>query len=239
VIWLVLLTVGGILIGFLVWWLIFETEGVYLGRRMVIWLYDVYATRYDRIVEVDPLQEHFHIALPLMQRLAPETDPLILDVATGTGRLPLVLLNHSGFSGYVIGMDASWRMLQQAEAKLAAVDAHEYVSLAHADGLRLPFPDSAFDVVTCLEALEFMPVPEDGLRELVRVLRPGGLLLTTLRINEPWMPGRLWSQDEMQGLLQQYGIEQIEFELWQHDYTKVWGVKNGEADFVSAARLFQ
>ncbi len=39
--------------GLFVWWLLITTEGVYLGRRVVIWLYDVYARRYDRIKQYD------------------------------------------------------------------------------------------------------------------------------------------------------------------------------------------
>jgi len=239
VIWIVGLGIIAALIAFLIWWLFFETEGVYLGRGIVIWLYDVYAARYDRIVNIDPVYEHLHLAAPVMKRLASETDPLVLDVATGTGRLPLALLNHSEFSGYVVGVDASWKMLRQADQKLEAVYADEYVSIAQGDGLHLPFPADSFDVVSCLEALEFMPVPEEGLHELVRVLRPGGMLLTTLRINERWMPGKLWSQDQMQTLLADYGMQQIEFEPWQYDYTKVWGIKKGTSDFISAAYLFQ
>lgn len=236
--WLVLAAVA-VVVAFLVWWLVFETEGVYLGRRVVVWLYDAYATRYDGIVAVEPVQEHFHLAVPLMSRISPETDPLVLDVATGTGRLPLVMLNHAQFSGYVVGVDASRKMLQQAALKVEAVSGTDAIALARGDGLHLPFPASAFDVVTCLEALEFMPLPEAGLRELVRVLRPGGLLLTTLRINHPWMPGRLWTQDEMHDLLAQAGIEQVEFEVWQYDYMKVWGVKRGTSDFISAVQLFE
>lgn len=236
-IWLALVLVA--LVAFLIWWLIFETEGVYLGRGIVVWLYDVYASRYDDIVKVEPVEEHLHLAVPMMQRIAPETDPFVLDVATGTGRLPLALLNHTEFSGYVLGIDASFKMLQQAQAKLAEVHADDYTTIAQGDGLHLPFPNDSFDVVTCMEALEFMPIPEEGLRELVRVLRPGGLLLTTLRINQPWMPGKTWSQETMHQLLRDAGITEIEFELWQYDYTKVWGFKQGTSDFISVAHLWK
>ncbi|MCA9914705.1 MAG: class I SAM-dependent methyltransferase [Anaerolineae bacterium] len=236
-IWFMLVLVA--LIAFLIWWLFFETEGVYLGRGIVVWLYDVYATRYDGIVKVEPVDEHLHLAVPIMQRIAPDTDPLVLDVATGTGRLPLALLNHTEFSGYVLGIDASFKMLQQAQAKLAEIHADDCTTIAQGDGLYLPFPNESFDVVTCMEALEFMPIPESGLHELVRVLRPGGLLLTTLRINQPWMPGKTWSQEAMHHLLREAGITEIEFELWQYDYTKVWGIKQGTSDFIGTTRLWQ
>ena len=93
---------------FLIWWLIFETEGVYLGRRAVVALYDLYAARYDRIKQFDETADIALISQPLLDRIAPlYTDPLILDVATGTGRVPLVMARNARFHGHVIGLDAS------------------------------------------------------------------------------------------------------------------------------------
>ena len=91
-------------VGFLVWWLIIETEGVYLGRRAVIALYDLYASRYDRIKQFDEEADLALIALPLMERIQPLADPLILDVATGTGRLPLIMARN----GALTDMSSVW-----------------------------------------------------------------------------------------------------------------------------------
>lgn len=221
----------------LIWWLLIRTEGVYLGRKMVIWLYDVYARRYDGIVQHDDVEEHLHLAIPLMTRIAPETQPMILDVATGTGRIPLALCQHARFEGHIIGLDASNGMLKQAKQKIAENHFEDYVTFMPGDGTELPFEDNSFDVVSCMEALEFMPQPETGLTELIRVLRPGGLLLTTRRIHEPFMPGKLWSQEIMQELLSSAGATNIEFEAWQYDYEKVWATKSGESDFIGAMPL--
>ncbi|MDE2749394.1 MAG: hypothetical protein OXI34_10545 [Chloroflexota bacterium] len=57
--------------GFLIWWLIIETEGVYLGRRVVVALYDLVAPRYDRIKQFDEQADLTLISLPIMARLAP------------------------------------------------------------------------------------------------------------------------------------------------------------------------
>jgi ubiquinone/menaquinone biosynthesis C-methylase UbiE len=222
--WL-LLIVGLVAAGaFLIWWLIFQTEGVYLGRRVVIWLYDVYATRYDSIVQHDDIDEHLYLAQPLMSRLD-NNRPLILDVATGTGRLPLALCQHARFEGQIIALDLSTGMLNQAIEKIHANHFSQYVTFLQANGQHLPFAENTFEVVTCLEALEFMPQPEAALSELVRVLQPGGLLLTTQRINERWMPGRLWNRTAMTALLHDAGMHHIEFIPWQHDYTKVLAYK--------------
>jgi ubiquinone/menaquinone biosynthesis C-methylase UbiE len=229
--WLTLLAlalIALIVIG-LGWWLLIESEGVYLGRRVVIWLYDLYAGRYDDIKHFRQDYDHLFLAQPIMERIAPNRAPLVLDVATGTARLPLALLRHKHFAGRIFAADLSKGMLHQAALKLERYE-REYresapVMLLCADAERLPFGDSAFDVVTCLEALEFTPHPAESLRECVRVLRPGGLLLITNRLTGRWMPGKTWTQPDLTLLLMSMGIDQVTFEPWQVDYIRVWGVK--------------
>lgn len=217
------------------WWLLIETEGVYLGRRVVIWLYDFYAQRYDRIKEFHPEYEHLLIARPLMSRIVPEKSPMVLDVATGSGRLPLALLDHAYFSGRIIGVDLSRGMLAVAAEKIAE-DANQ-VDLIWCPAEHLPFPDAAFDVVTCLESLEFMRDQRVVLAELARVLRPGGLLLTTSRINTRWMPGRTFDDGAFVDLLAECGFEDVEIEPWQEDYHRVWAVRAGESAPVGSRAL--
>ncbi len=213
------------LAAFLVWWLVFETEGVYLGRRAVIALYDLYANRYDRIKQFDERADLMLVALPLLDRLAPQTDPLILDVATGTGRLPLLMARVARFQGHVIGIDASRRMLHKAREKVRRECFEPFVTLLRHDASALPFPDRSFNVVTCIEALEFMPDPKQTLAEMTRVLRPGGLLLATIRIDTRWMPNRTWSEARMRLELEALGLRDVDVMIWQDDYSQVWAFK--------------
>jgi ubiquinone/menaquinone biosynthesis C-methylase UbiE len=235
--WIVTLIVAVWLIGMILWWLFIRTEGVYLGKSIVIWLYDIYARRYDRIVQHDTVEEHLHLAAPLMQQIDPHTHPLVLDVATGTGRILLALCHHIHFEGHIVALDLSRGMLQEASRKISAEHFEDFVTFLWSDGSQLPFEDNQFDIVTCMESLEFMPQPDLALRELIRVLRPGGILLTTQRINENLMPGKLWSEAQMHTMLAHNSIEQIDFEAWQYDYTKVWGIKKGTSDFIGAMPL--
>jgi ubiquinone/menaquinone biosynthesis C-methylase UbiE len=212
---------------FLGWWLLIASEGAYLGRRVVVLLYDLYAHRYDAVKNYYPEYEQMYLAEPIMEAIAPQTDPLVLDVATGTGRLPLALARHPDFQGFTIGVDLSRRMLH-----FGSRDVYPYSHRAvfvWCPAENLPFDDNTFDVVTSLEAMEFMNAPEAVLRELVRVLRPGGLLLITQRINTILLPGKTWTSGQVLELLERNGVEDARAQIWQVDYRKVWGRKKGES----------
>lgn len=224
---MLLLLLASAIACFFIWWLLIETEGAYLGKRAVVWLYDLYARRYDRVKQFDDYADQLLLAEPLLDRVSPRVDPLILDVATGTGRLPLLLARNARFQGHVIGLDHSRKMLATAQSKIMRERFGVFISLARGDALDLPFPDGAFDAVACLESLEFFPDPAAALAELARVLGPGGVLLTSNRIDTRWMPGRTISRPRLTQRLSDCDMLSIEFEAWQEDYDKVWARKAG------------
>jgi ubiquinone/menaquinone biosynthesis C-methylase UbiE len=220
------------------WYLLIKTEGVYLGRRAVIWLYDLYAGRYDGIKQVNPADEDVYLARPILERLDCARVPLVLDVATGTGRLPLALLEQPGFQGRIIALDLSRKMLARAAEKLAPFG--DRVALLHHPAETLPFPDGAFELVTCLETLEFLMDARAMLGELVRVLRPGGLLVLTNRqgLDARLMPGHTYAHEAFEQLLRDdLGLSQVEVLPWQADYRIVYARKPGNAAPVGARPL--
>lgn len=221
IIWWILLIV---LLGALAYWLLITTEGVYLGRRVVVWLYDLTAEKYDNIKQFDAETEEVFLVRPLLETL-PHPAPRILDVATGTGRLPYFGLNEPTFNGRFIGLDASAGMLGQAQNKLASFGGRSSLVLGMAD--QLPFPTSYFDAVTCLEALEFFPAETAALQEMVRVLKPGGILLTTRR--RGWegkaFIGRYKETAEFETLLATLGLENVQTFAWQVNYDQVFAQK--------------
>ncbi len=93
-----------------------------------------------------------------------------LDVGCGTGH-HLAWLRAKGFD--VAGVDGSAAMLAEARALHPKGD----LRLAQVD--RLPFAMAAFDVVLCIEVLRYLSDPTPCLREMARVLRPGGTLVAT------------------------------------------------------------
>lgn len=171
--------------------------------------------------------EHALLAQPIMEHIAPQRAPLVLDVATGTGRLPLALFGYAHFHGRVVAVDLSRRMLHHAALKLQ--NSQDRQSLIWCPAETLPFPDDTFDVVTCLESLEFMIDPSAVLVEMMRVLRPGGLLLISNRANTRLMPGKVWSKDQLTALLSELEIDDAYIEPWQIDYQRVWAIRSGDA----------
>ncbi len=224
---IVLVTLAAV-IALVIYWLFFLTEGAYLGEKVVIWLYDLYARRYDAIKEWDIQDEIDYLAEPFaLQVEEKRRPPLILDVAAGSGRLALaVRLSGQLPDARWVLLDASRKMLAQARDRLGQDDRLHFI--AHT-AQQLPFDDDLFDVVACLEALEFMPNPEAVLTELTRVLRPGGLLFITNRVGPQarFMPGRVWTHAQVFQLLKARNMRAISIRPFLVDYEWVTAVKRG------------
>jgi ubiquinone/menaquinone biosynthesis C-methylase UbiE len=238
---------GLVAAGALAYWHLIIAEGAYLGPRVVAWTYDWVARRYDAIKQFDVRDEDWFVAGPVLRGLAGLAQPLVLDVATGTGRLPLAVLRTHPARGTVrmVGLDLSRGMLRQARAKLAPYGA-DRVILVWQDAAHLPFADDTFDAVTCLEALEFLPNARQALAEMTRVLAPGGLLLVTNRVGSGarLMPGRTIPRAALDQLLADLGLEAVETRRWQVDYDLSAGRKagarqpagHGDADIAAVLR---
>ena len=104
-----------------------------------------------------------------------------LDVATGTGDLALALKRRVGAAGEVVGVDFSDGMLARARAK------GPDISWEHADAMALPYGDGAFDAATVGFGARNFGDLERGLREMARVVRPGGRVVV-LEITTPTKP---------------------------------------------------
>ena len=98
-------------------------------------------------------------------------DAHVLDLCCGTGDMAFALRRRAGSAGAkILGADFSHAMLQRAAAKGNGTS----LRWIEADALRLPFPDSNFDLVTSAFGFRNLSDYDAGLREIARVLRPGG-----------------------------------------------------------------
>jgi ubiquinone/menaquinone biosynthesis C-methylase UbiE len=103
-------------------------------------------------------------------------DAIILDVGCGGGKT-VHQLAQAAPSGKVYGIDYSPEMIHLAQRVNRAFTRDGRVEIRHGTVSRLPFPDDTFDLVTAFESYIFWPSPVDDLREVRRVLKPGGTLL--------------------------------------------------------------
>ena len=97
-------------------------------------------------------------------------DAKVLDLCCGTGDMAFAL-RRQGSAANIIGADFSHAMLVRAAVKS---DQRQKIRWIEADALRLPFPDESFDLVTSAFGLRNLADYDAGLREICRVLRPGG-----------------------------------------------------------------
>jgi ubiquinone/menaquinone biosynthesis C-methylase UbiE len=210
----------------LLYWQLSLAEGVYLGSRVVVWLYDRFAPRYDKVKQFNENDEAWFLGGPLARALQGVNTSIVLDVATGTARMPLALFRQPTFTGRIIGLDLSRAMLREAAIKNKGY--RDRLTLLWQDATQLPFSDEAFDAVTCLEALEFLPDANHTLTEIVRVLRPGGIFLVSNRVGPGarWLPRRTMNREAFAKLLESLSLTDVHVAPWQIDYDIAWGRKS-------------
>jgi SAM-dependent methyltransferase len=101
----------------------------------------------------------------------------VLDVGCGTGVFLPGLVALVGGAGRVVGLDHSPAFLGDARKRLAEAAIVDRVELVEGDAHHLPFPEATFDVAHCERVLMHLEDPAAAVREMCRVVRPGGRLL--------------------------------------------------------------
>ena len=160
------------------------------------------------------------------------TDQQALDIATGGGHTALTIAPHVG---HITVSDLTPRMLEKARDYLLAQGVTN-ASFTVADAEQLPFADASFDRVTCRIAPHHFPDMAQAVKEVARVLKPGGLylLIDCMAPSDPeldtfdnsvekWRDpshGRSCTAEEWQGFFTQAGleIEHREFFRRTHKY---------------------
>jgi len=122
-----------------------------------------------------------------IELVRPQPDDSILDVACGTGVVTRLVAQYVRPEGYIAGLDANAGMIEVAR-KLPA-SAGNFIDWYVADALELPWPDETFHIVYCQGGLQFFPDRLTALREMYRVLRPGGKIVAMVCQDIKYCPG--------------------------------------------------
>jgi demethylmenaquinone methyltransferase/2-methoxy-6-polyprenyl-1,4-benzoquinol methylase len=142
-------------------------------KRQALELFAGLPGRYDRMGAVLSFGQDPRWRRALVDAIDPRRDQRVLDVATGTGLVTLELVGRAGCE--VVGLDQSEDMLAAARARLHAVPAlADRATFVHGEAERLPFADAEFDALTFTYLLRYVDDRAATMRELARVVRPGG-----------------------------------------------------------------
>ncbi|MBW4709715.1 class I SAM-dependent methyltransferase [Roseobacter sp. YSTF-M11] len=136
--------------------------------------YDAAAKNWARTADRYRLEEAYRRALAASGVADARRDMQVLDCGIGSGSLSLALNGLLSGDASFYGIDVSGEMLTAANSTMRQAGLAPL--LKKADVREIPYADRFFDVVMAAHVLEHLPEPRQALREMMRVLKPGGLL---------------------------------------------------------------
>ncbi|MCI2947557.1 demethylmenaquinone methyltransferase [Staphylococcus caledonicus] len=140
--------------------------------------------KYDRLNNIISFEQHKVWRKHVMKTMNVKAGSKALDVCCGTADWTIALSKAVGPHGEVTGLDFSENMLEVGKEKTKTMD---NIHLVHGDAMSLPFEDNSFDYVTIGFGLRNVPDYLAALKEMNRVLKPGGMVVC-LETSQPTMP---------------------------------------------------
>ncbi|MEA1872142.1 MAG: class I SAM-dependent methyltransferase [Chloroflexota bacterium] len=157
-----------------------------VSRTIAQDLFDGIAPSYDTWAQVLTFFQYLRWRSFLVSQMAFRPGNLVLDVCTGTAGVAMEIARHH--DGQIVGLDVSHLMLEAGARAVEKQSLDGRVQLIQGRAERLPFPDETFDTVVFTYLLRYVQDPDATIRELSRVLKPGGQLLSL----EFGIPEALW-----------------------------------------------
>ncbi len=139
---------------------------------------------YDKMNSVISFQLHVKWRRDTMKHMKVKQGSKCLDVCCGTADWTVALADATGETGMVKGLDFSKNMLKVGEGKIKS---YPQIELIHGNAMELPFEDNTFDYVTIGFGLRNVPDYLQVLKEMNRVLKPGGMAVC-LETSQPELP---------------------------------------------------
>jgi ubiquinone/menaquinone biosynthesis C-methylase UbiE len=140
-----------------------------LQRRIQRYGWDLAAKGYESLWQAQLAEAQ----AAMLELAAPAPGECVLDIACGTGLVSFEAARAVGPKGHVLGIDLSQQMVDAAERRARDLRLSN-CNFLRMDAETLDLPDAGFDVALCGLGLMYVPDPEEALREMRRILRPGG-----------------------------------------------------------------
>jgi demethylmenaquinone methyltransferase/2-methoxy-6-polyprenyl-1,4-benzoquinol methylase len=155
-------------------------------KRQVEQMFDNISTHYDglnRVISFGIDQSWRKKVINMVSNTKPEK---VMDVATGTGDLAIAMAKTSAKE--IIGIDISNGMLDIGRKKIKAKALSEKIEMVQADSENLPYKDNTFDAITVAFGVRNFENLDKGLKEIFRVLKPGGIFVVLETSNPTKFP---------------------------------------------------
>ena len=147
-----------------------------LGKKeQVTQMFDTISGNYDDLNRVISLGIDVKWRKKVVDIVAKKNPENILDIATGTGDLAILMTSTSAKK--IVGLDLSVGMLEVGKKKIATQNLSDKIEMVVGDSENIPFPDNYFDAITVSFGIRNFETLEKGLAEIYRVLKPGGIFV--------------------------------------------------------------
>lgn len=162
-----------------------------LGKKeQVAQMFDNISTNYDGLNRVISFGIDIKWRKKVLKIVADTNPKNILDIATGTGDLAILMAETKAEK--IIGLDISAGMLDVGRQKIAAKNLSQQIEMILADSENMPYQDNTFDAITVSFGIRNFETLDKGLSEILRVLKPGGIFVileTSVPVKTPFKQG--------------------------------------------------
>jgi demethylmenaquinone methyltransferase / 2-methoxy-6-polyprenyl-1,4-benzoquinol methylase len=159
-------------------------------KEQVAQMFDTISGNYDQLNRVISFGVDIKWRKKVLKLVATSNPKTILDIATGTGDLAILMAQTNAEK--IIGLDISAGMLEVGRTKIAKKNLDKKIEMVLADSENMPFEDNYFDAITVAFGVRNFENLEKGLAEILRVLKPNGvfvILETSVPEKTPYKQG--------------------------------------------------
>jgi demethylmenaquinone methyltransferase/2-methoxy-6-polyprenyl-1,4-benzoquinol methylase len=147
-----------------------------LGKKeQVAQMFNTISGNYDGLNRVISFGIDIKWRKKVLQLIAAKNPDSILDIATGTGDLAILMTQTN--ADKIVGLDISEGMLEVGRKKIAEKKLQNKIEMILGDSENMPFPDHHFDAITVSFGIRNFETLEKGLAEILRVLKPNGIFV--------------------------------------------------------------